>query len=154
MVLASWEERHREMCMCHVHFPELLVWIAAAMEHLTGCCHDSFLLKSCQAKISMYLLHRRLMWLYWEDICVVTLTPSVLSREVCFHLLCNSDQLEQGFKSFLESWVLVFLFQGFGILCKCQIYSLLSSVVLRESWSLQNTCWNSCNVLSCLLPDP
>lgn len=40
-------------------------------------------------------------------------------------------ELQQGFKPFLESWGLNFLSQGFGLLCKSQIYSLLSMVLLR-----------------------
>lgn len=41
------------------------------------------------------------------------------------------DELEQGFRPFLGSWGLNFLFQGFGLLCKCQIYSSLSIDVLH-----------------------
>lgn len=33
MALASWEGRHRDVCTCHFCFPELPVWVAAAMEH-------------------------------------------------------------------------------------------------------------------------
>lgn len=60
-----------------------------------------------------------------------------LMKKSLIHVL---DELEEGFTHFLGSWGLNFLFQGFGLLCKCQIYSLLSIVVLHWPWSLQTTC--------------
>lgn len=57
-----------------------------------------------------------------------TMMRNIPHEKSPFHAL---DELGQGFKPFLESRGLNFLFQGFGLLCKCQIYILLSMVFLH-----------------------
>lgn len=66
-----------------------------------------------------------------------TMTRNIPHEKSPIHAL---DELGQGFKPFLESRGLNFLFQGFGLLCKCQIYILLSMVLLHGPGSLQTTC--------------
>lgn len=54
-----------------VHMLFLFSWAPCVdnLSHgmLAGCCHDSFLLKPCWAKMSVWELPRRLVWLCWKD---------------------------------------------------------------------------------------